>query len=72
MQIEDPTGGVHLVQYGPTKQNIKNWPFTGHFRDYIIWPKDSTLADFLGGLTLRATITANGGRVVLTYQVKPK
>ena len=70
--IKDPTGQMHPVQYGPTKKNITNWPFTGRFRDYIIWPPDSRLAVYLGGLVLRATIKAGGGTVVLTYRVKPR
>lgn len=70
--IKDPTGQTHPVQYGPTKKNITNWGFTGRFRDYIIWPADSTLANFLGGLVLRATVKAGGASVVLTYRVKPR
>jgi hypothetical protein len=72
MQIKDPTGTVHAVQYGPTKKNITNWKIVGRFRDYIIWPPSSKLADFLGGLVLRATIVARGGKVVLSYPVKPR
>jgi len=72
MQIKDPTGQVHAVQYGPTKKNITNWAFTGSFRDYIIWPPSSKLADVIGGLVLRATVTARGGKIVLTYRVKPR
>jgi hypothetical protein len=71
-QIKDPTGQVHPVKYGATKKNITNWRFTGRFRDYIIWPADSKLADYLGGLVLRATVKAGGAKVVLTYRVKPR
>ncbi len=70
--VKDPTGQVHPVRYGPTQKVITNWRFTGRFRDYIIWPADSKLADYLGGLVLRATIKARGGTVVLTYRVKPR
>lgn len=72
MQIKDPTGQVHAVQYGPTKKNITNWPIKGRFRDYIIWPKDSVLASVIGGLQLRAIVTAGGRRTMLTYRVKPR
>jgi hypothetical protein len=72
MQIKDPTGSVHVVQYAATKKNIVNWPFTGRFRDYIIWPPSSKLAGYLGGLVLRATVKAKGAKVVLTYRVKPR
>jgi hypothetical protein len=71
-QVRDPTGQAHPVKYGPTQKNITNWRFTGRFRDYIIWPADSKLADFLGGLVLRATVKAEGASVVLTYRVKPR
>jgi hypothetical protein len=72
MQIKDPTGQVHAVQYGPTKKNITHWAFTGSFRDYIIWPPSSKLADVIGGLVLRATVTARGAKIVLSYRVKPQ
>jgi hypothetical protein len=72
MQIKDPTGQVHLVQYAATKKNIENWPIDGRFRDYIIWPRDSKLADLLGGLVLRATVRAKGDQIVLSYRVKPR
>jgi len=72
MQIKDPTGQVHAVQYGPTKKNITNWAFTGSFRDYVIWPPSSKLADVIGGLVLRATVKAKGARIVLSYRVKPQ
>ena len=71
-QVKDPTGQVHPVKYGSTQKNITNRRFTGRFRDYIIWPPDSKLADFLGGLVLRATVRARGATVVLTYRVKPR
>ena len=72
VQIKDPIGGLSPVQYGATKKNITNWPFTGRFRDYITWPPDSKLSDSLGGLVLRATVKARGAKVVLTYRVKPR
>jgi hypothetical protein len=72
MQIMDPTGQVHPVQYAATKKNITNWPFTGRFRDYIIWPPSSKLAAIVGGLALRATVKARGAKIVLRYRVKPR
>jgi hypothetical protein len=72
MSIKDPTGQVHLVQYAATKKNIANWPIKGRFTDYIIWPADSKLASVIGGLVLRAKVTARGSSVTLTYRVKPR
>src|SRR5215470_9764135 len=40
-QIVDPIGGVHIVQFGNTTKKIKAYPFTGTFRDFVIWPADS-------------------------------
>jgi len=72
MTIKDPTGQVHPVQYAATKKNITNWPIQGRFTDYIIWPADSKLASVIGGLVLRAKVTAKGSSVTLTYRVKPR
>ena len=70
--VTDPTGGTHPVLYGATRKRIVNWPFTGRFRDYIVWPAESKLSDYLGGLVLRATVRARGAKTVLTYRVKPR
>jgi hypothetical protein len=72
MTIKDPTGSVHPVQYAATKKNITNWPVNGRFADYIIWPATSKLASIIGGLVLRAKVTANGKSVTLSYRVKPR
>jgi hypothetical protein len=79
--VIDPLGTVHAMDYGPTgppnpgpPKPIKNWPFKGTFRDYMIFPPDATLANPLGGLTLRWTVKAKlGGKTytkVLKRQVK--
>jgi hypothetical protein len=79
--VIDPLGTVHAMDYGPTgppnpgpPKPIKNWPFKGTFRDYITFPPDATLANPLGGLTLRWTVKAKlGGKTytkVLKRQVK--
>jgi hypothetical protein len=81
--VIDPLGTVHTMDYGPTgppnpgpRKPIKNWPFKGTFRDYIIFPPDSRLASQFGGLTLRWTVKAKlGGKThtkVLKRLVKPK
>lgn len=66
-QIVDPIGGVHLVQFGSTKRNIKNFPIRGLFRDYIIWPGSSNGIS----LTLRFLIHAGGKTTTLKYHVTP-
>jgi hypothetical protein len=71
MQVIDPTGQVHPVQYANTTRNITNWRFRGRFRDFVTWPADSAFASSLGGLVLRATVEAAGARIVLRYRVQP-
>jgi hypothetical protein len=68
MQIIDPLGSAHPVQYANTKKNLTNWPINGHFRDYIIWPKSSAIGI---RLNLRAIVKAAGTKTVLNYLVQP-
>ena len=39
-QIVDPIGGVHQVDFGNTTKHLRNWPFKGTFRDFVIWPAE--------------------------------
>jgi hypothetical protein len=64
-QIVDPIGGVHPVELGATKKVIRNYPVTGTFRDYIIWPSDSRGIR----LTLRITVRAGGTTKIVKYWV---
>lgn len=72
-QVTDPFGGVHPIDYGPSKPEkpITNRPFKGTFRDYITFPASSK--GFR--LTLRWTVKAKvGGRTrtkVITRKVTP-
>ena len=68
VQIVDPLGSVHPVQYDNTKKNLTNWPINGHFHDRIIWPRSSAIGI---SLTLRITVKAAGGKTVLNYLVQP-
>ena len=68
-QIVDPLGGTHPVEFGPTTKKIINWPITGTYRDYIIWPTSSR------GIPLKLRITlvgAHGTRAVVSYAVVPR
>jgi hypothetical protein len=68
VQIVDPFGTVHPVEFGARKKNIVNHPFRGVFRDYIQFPPES-----LGfKLTLRFTVRALGTRRVLTYWIRAR
>jgi hypothetical protein len=68
MQIVDPLGSAHPVQYANTKKNLTNWPINGYFRDYIIWPRSSAIGI---GLTLRAIVTTAKSKLILAYSVSP-
>jgi hypothetical protein len=67
-QIVDPVGGVHPVQFGSTKKNVTNRPFSGTFRDYVLFPPEAQGVR----LTFRVIVKARGGRRVLTYWVQPR
>ena len=64
-QIVDPLGTVHAVQFGTTKKNIVNRPFTGKFKDFVIWPAESRGIP----LTFRVTVKAGTTRKVIDYAV---
>jgi hypothetical protein len=66
-QIVDPIGGVHIVQFGNTKKNIKDFPFQGTFRDFVIWPADSRGIP----LTFRLTVKSGPTKKVIGYHVTP-
>ncbi len=68
LQIIDPIGGRHIVERGPTTQKLKNWPFTGVYRDYIIWPPESRGIE----LRLKATVTVGGLKKSDVYVVTPR
>jgi predicted lipoprotein with Yx(FWY)xxD motif len=68
VQIVDPLGTAHAVQYANTKKNLSNWPISGRFRDYVIWPRSSAVGITL---TLRVTVRAGTGKRILAYRVSP-
>jgi hypothetical protein len=67
-QIVDPLGGSHPVEFSNTKKKITNRPFTGSFRDFIIWPADSRGIP----LTFRVVVTVGKTRHVVRYSVTPR
>jgi hypothetical protein len=66
-QIVDPIGSSHPVQFASSTKNITNWPFTGRFRDFIIWPASSRGIP----LKLRVVVKVGSAKRVLTYAVTP-
>jgi len=67
--IVDPLGTAHPVQFGLTTRYVTNWPFSGTFKDFVIWPTNSAV-----GLPLdfRVTVVAGPTRKVIGYTVTPK
>jgi len=68
VQIVDPFGGAHPVQFGRTTRNIVNFPFRGTFRDFVQWPAESRGFK----LTFRVTVKSGGKAVRTNYWIKPR
>ena len=68
VQVVDPFGMAHPVEFGTSTRNIVNWPFVGVFRDFAVWPPESR--GFR--LTFRAIVKTAKGKVTLTYWVKSR
>jgi len=67
--IVDPLGTAHPVQFGANDKYVKNWPFRGVFKDWVLWPPNSAVGVVL---KFRATVTTAKGTAVLVYPVKPR
>lgn len=67
LEILDPLGGVHPVEFGDTTRTIVNFSFVGRFRDFVRFPPESR--GF--ALTVRWTVKAKGKRIVLKRTVTP-
>jgi hypothetical protein len=67
-QVVDPLGTAHPVQYGTTTKFVTNWPFTGTFHDFLIWPKASRGVP----VTFRMTVRVGKTKRVLKYAVTPR
>ena len=65
VQIVDPLGRPHPVEYDDTTEKIVDWPVTGVFRDFVLYPADAR------GVPLRFQVIVRAqGRVArLTYVV---
>lgn len=68
VQIVDPFGGVHPVEFGRSQKKVANLVFIGRFRDFVIWPAESR--GFR--LTFRVTVTSGRKTVRVSYWVKPR
>lgn len=68
VQVVDPLGGVHGVQFGKTSRYVTRFPFRGVFRDFITWPKESRGIP----VKLRITVFVGKARKVVQYAVTPR
>ena len=66
--IVDPIGGSHPVEFGLTTRQITSFPFTGTFRDFIIWPPSSRGIP----LTLKLLVVVGDTRKTIRYAVTPR
>jgi hypothetical protein len=68
VQIADPFGGVHPVEFDCCKRNIVSYPFMGLFCEQAEFPAESRGFK----LTFRVVVKALGKTVVRTYWVRPR
>jgi hypothetical protein len=72
-KLIDPIGGVHPIDFGPSKpvRPITNWPFKGTFRDYITFPPDSRGYPLTLRWTVKTKVNGKTYRKVLRRKVTP-
>ena len=66
--IVDPLGTAHVADVGTTTRKLRNYPFSGRYRDFAQWPAASRGYR----LTFRVTVRALGNSRTLSYWVKPR
>ncbi len=68
VQILDPIGGVHAVQFDSNTKPITNHPIVGRFRDQLEWPPEARGFKF----TFRVIVKALGSTKTLSTVVQPR
>ena len=68
VQIVDPIGGVHPVEFGANTKKVTNVPIKGTFRDYMIFPASARGIP----LKIRVTVVVGTSRSVVNYPVTPR
>src|SRR5262245_12507169 len=72
VEIVDPIGGVHPVEFSWSKtKTITNWPFKGTFRDGILFPPDARGFPLTIRYTVKVTKEGKLYRKVLRRKVTP-
>jgi hypothetical protein len=66
--VVDPLGTAHLAEVGTTTRKLRDYPFSGRYRDFAQWP----VASRGYRLTFRATVRALGSSRTVNYWVRPR
>jgi hypothetical protein len=65
--VVDPLGTAHLAEVGTTTRKLRDYPFSGRYRDFAQWPAASRGYR----LTFRVTVRALGSSRTVNYWVRP-
>jgi hypothetical protein len=68
VQIVDPIGGVHPVEFGSNTKKVTDVPIRGILRDYMIFPASARGIP----LKIRVTVVVGTTRSVVNYAVTPR
>ena len=66
--VVDPLGTAHLAEVGTTTRKLRDYPFSGRYRDFAQWPAASRGYR----LTFRVTVRALGSSRTVNYWVRPR
>jgi chitodextrinase len=66
--VVDPLGTAHLAQVGTSKRKLRDYPFSGQYRDFAQWPAASRGYR----LTFRVTVRALESWRTVNYWVRPR
>jgi len=66
--VVDPLGTAHFAEVGTTTRKLREYPFSGRYRDFAQWPAASRGYR----LTFRVTVRALGSSRTVNYWVKPR
>src|SRR5213592_1200225 len=66
--VIDPLGTAHLAQVGTTSRKLRDYPFSGRYRDFAQWPAASRGYR----LTFRVSVRALGSSRIVNYWVRPR
>ena len=66
--VVDPLGTAHLAEVGTTTRKLRDYRFSGRYRDFARWPAASSGYR----LTFRVTVRALGSSRTVNYWVRPR